>query len=182
LQVMTVIFQLPTPGIWTLRIRNAGHFHMWLPVRSFLSGETYFLNSNPERTLTEPSYATEVITVSGYQDSNNAIWSESGRGNTAKPDLAAPAVDIPIANQRLSAAVSSGTSLSAAITAGAVAQFLEWAIIENRDPFIKSREIKTYFQRGAIRDTDLQYPNPSWGYGRLNLQNIFETLVGRNLT
>jgi len=199
LQVMTAIFQLPTPGIWTIRIRDAGSFHMWLPVRSFLSGETYFLSSNPENTITEPGYASEVITVSGYQDSNNAIWSESGRGDNVKPDFAAPSVDIPISSGRFSEtdysdrlfetefsdrlfeATATGTSLSAAISAGAVAQFLEWAIIQNRDPYIKGREIKTYFQRGAVRDIGITYPNSQWGYGRMNLQGVFESLVGRNL-
>ncbi|MBE5852627.1 MAG: hypothetical protein E7299_06690 [Lachnospiraceae bacterium] len=175
LEVMTIIFQAPTSGIWLIRVRDAGDFHMWLPVRSFLSSETYFLNANPDYTITEPGYAQEVITVSGYQDFNNAIWTESGRGNALKPDFSAPAVDIPIsANSDVT-----GTSLSSAITAGAVAQFLEWAIIKNRDPFVKSREIKSYFQRGAVRNTDRTYPNSIWGYGRLNLQGVFDSLVGR---
>lgn len=194
LEVMTIIFQFPTSGIWLIRVRNAGSFNMWLPVKSFLSSDTYFLNASPDHTITEPGYAQEIITVSGYQDLNNAFWPESGRGNSFKPDFAAPAVDIPIASDVFSfdsvlpESVSSqipvtatGTSLSAAITAGAVAQFLEWAIIKNRDPFVKSREIKSYFQRGAVRDTDKTYPSNTWGYGRLNLQGVFDSLVGRYL-
>ena len=175
LEVMTIIFQFPTSGIWLIRVRNAGSFNMWLPVKSFLSSDTYFLNADPDHTITEPGYAQEIITVSGYQDLNNAIWTESGRGNAFKPDFSAPAVEIPVSPN----SDSTGTSLSSAITAGAVAQFLEWAIIKNRDPFVKSREINSYFQRGAVRDTDRIYPNNTWGYGRLNLQGVFDSLVGR---
>ncbi len=59
-----------------------------------------------------------------------------------------------------------GSSMAAAITAGAVAQFLEWAIIRRRDVFVKGREIKSYFQRGAARDAGIDYPDTRWGaYG-----------------
>ncbi len=177
--VMVLRFKLPTAGIWRIKMRDAGVFHMWLPVRSFLSGDVYFLRPDPETTLTEPGYAQEIITVSTYIDDTGAFWGESGRGYAVdgqiKPDFAAPGVDIPVPGRRpvgtlvngLSVdQIVTGSSMSAAITAGAVAQFLEWAIIRRRDVFVKGREIKSYFQRGAARDAGIDYPDTRWGaYG-----------------
>ncbi len=176
--LMLIRFNRPTPGVWRIQVRDAGEFNMWLPVKEFLSGETYFLRPNPDTTLTEPGYAEEIITVSGYQDENGAFWGESGRGYAAdgevKPDIAAPAVDIPVSSPAYETAT--GSSLSVAITAGATAQFLEWAIVRSNDLYIKGREIKTYLQRGAARDAGLTYPNEQWGYGKLDLQGVFEAL------
>ena len=176
-------------------MRNAGTFHMWLPVRSFLSGEAYFLQPDPEITLTEPAYASEVITISTYADATGAFWGESGRGfavdGRIKPDFAAPGVDVPVPG-RAPLAMSgpdgaetmnslgnftvTGSSMSAAITIGAVAQFLEWAIVRENDVFIKGREIKSYLQRGASKEAGVEYPDRRWGFGKLNLQRTFETL------
>ena len=53
--------------------------------------------------------------------------------------------------------------MSAAITIGAVAQFLEWAIVRENDVFIKGREIKSYLQRGASKEAGVEYPERRWG-------------------
>lgn len=193
--LMVLRFERPTPGIWRIKMRNAGTFHMWLPVKSFLGGEAFFLQPDPEITLTEPAYAREVITISTCEDTTGAFWGESGRGfavdGQIKPDFAAPGVEIPIPGRaplalpgpdgaetmnNLGRFTVTGSSMSAAITAGAVAQFLEWAIVRENDLFIKGREIKSYLQRGASKEAEVEYPDRRWGYGSLNLQRTFETL------
>lgn len=193
--LMVLRFENPTPGIWRIKMRNAGTFHMWLPVRNFLSGEVFFLEPDPEITLTEPAYAQEVITISAYADATGAFWGESGRGfavdGRIKPDFAAPGVDVPVPGRAplalsgpdggesmgsLGSFTATGSSISAAITAGAVAQFLEWAIVRENDIFIKGREIKSYFQRGASKEAGMEYPDRRWGFGKLNLQQTFEAL------
>lgn len=193
--LMVLRFENPTPGIWRVKMRNAGNFHMWLPVRSFLGGEVFFLQPDPEITLTEPAYALEVITVSAYADATGAFWGESGRGYAVdgqiKPDFAAPGVDVPVPGRAplalpgpssaetmnsLGSFTVTGSSMSAAITAGAVAQFLEWAVVRENDLFIKGMEIKSYLQRGAAKEAGVEYPDRRWGYGKLNLQRTFETL------
>ena len=193
--LMVLRFERPTPGIWRIKMRNAGTFHMWLPVKSFLGGEVFFLKPDPEITLTEPTYAREVISISVYEDATGAFWGESGRGYAVdgqiKPDFAAPGVDIPVPGRAplalpgpngaenmndLGRFTVTGSSMSAAITAGAVAQFLEWAIVRENDLFIKGREIKSYLQRGAAKEAGVEYPDRRWGFGKLNLQRTFETL------
>ena len=193
--LMVLRFENPTPGIWRIKMRNAGSFHMWLPVKSFLGGEAYFLQPDPDTTLTEPAYAQEVITTSAYADATGAFWGESGRGfavgGQIKPDFAAPGVEVPVPARApvalpgpngaesmgsLGSFTVTGSSMAAAITAGAVAQFLEWAIVRENDIFIKGREIKSYLQRGASKEAGVEYPDRRWGYGKLNLQQTFEAL------
>ena len=193
--LMVLRFENPTPGLWRIKMRNAGSFHMWLPVKSFLGGEVYFLQPDPEITLTEPAYAQEVITASTYADETGAFWGDSGRGfavdGQIKPDLSAPGVDVPVPGRapvalpgpdgaesmgNLGSFTVTGSSMSAAITAGAVAQFLEWAIVRENDVFIKGREVKSYLQRGASKEAGVEYPDRRWGYGKLNLQQAFEAL------
>lgn len=175
-------FANPTAGVWTIRIYATegggnGEFHMWLPITQFLNGETYFLNPSPYVTLTDPGVAERPITTSAYNDVNNSFYANSGRGflrdGTIKPDLAAPGVEVSTSLGRMT-----GSSLAAAMTAGGVAQFFQWAVVQRNNPLAESREIKSYFIRGATRDPDLVYPNREWGYGRLNVAGAFDALAG----
>ncbi len=172
----------PTPGIWTFQVESTGEvyngtFHMWLPITQFLNVPVYFLEASPYITLTEPSMAEKVITVSAYDAANNSFYIESGRGFTRagmiKPDFAAPGVNVSTIRGR-----QSGTSLAAAITAGAVAQVLQWAVVQGNNSMVASQEIKNYFVRGASRNFDIVYPNREWGYGRLNMVGTFDALIG----
>lgn len=174
--------QAPTPGIWTFQVEASGEihngeFHMWLPITQFMNAEAFFLKPTPYITLTEPAMAADVISVSTYDASNNSFYISSGRGYTRtgaiKPDFAAPGVNISVVRGR-----QTGSSLAAAITAGAVAQFMQWAVVDGNNPFVESREVKNYFIRGASRSFDLTYPNREWGYGRLNVAGIFDALIG----
>ena len=80
-----------------------------------------------------------------------------------KPDFAAPGVDVPtVLGNR------SGSCMAVAITSGAAAQFMQWAVVEGNDVLAQSGEVKSYFIRGAVRDLDVIYPNRSWGaYGNI---------------
>lgn len=159
--------QNPTPGIWTFEVGaygeiHNGTFHMWLPITQFLDTEVYFLIPNPYITLTEPAMARDVISVSNYDAANNSFYIESGRGFTRtggiNPDFAAPGVNVSTIRGK-----QTGSSLAAAITAGAVAQFMQWAVVEGNNMVVESREIKNYFVRGASRSYDVVYPNREWG-------------------
>lgn len=178
------VFRLesPTAGIWTIRVSAEeevynGEFHLWLPITGFLSAETVFLTPNPYTTLTEPAMAENVIAVSTYDADNNSFYYESGRGfsrtGAIRPDFAAPGVDVSTLS-----GTQTGSSLAAAITAGAVAQLLQWAVVERNNQFAESREIKNYLIRGADRNTNDVYPNREWGYGRLSMEGVFETISG----
>lgn len=172
----------PTPGIWTFQVEalgeiHNGEFHMWLPITRFLSAPVYFLEPSPYITLTEPSMAVSVITVSTYDAANNSFYIDSGRGfsrsGAIRPDFAAPGVNVSTIRGR-----ETGSSLAAALTAGAVAQFMQWAVVERNNTVVEGREIKNYFIRGASRSFDMTYPNREWGYGRLNVAGAFDAMIG----
>lgn len=181
-EVIRFRFSDPTQGVWNIRINSegsatGGQFDIWLPVSDFLSSDTYFLESSPYTTITEPGYVHSAVTVAGYQVSNNSIAAFSGRGNARDnyivPDIAAPGVNVstPFGDR-------SGTSVAAAITAGGCAQLMEWAVVNRNDILANSVNIKNYLIRGAERDRFLEYPNREWGYGRLDVAGVFEFLAG----
>ena len=173
-------FTDPTPGVWTVvvyhrGILNSGLFHMWLPITQFLSGETEFLSPNPYTTITEPGMGPNVFTVGAYNPESGAFAFFSGRGNNRQgypmPALVAPGIGIytPIGT-------SFGTSLSASYVAGAVADFMQWAVLEENAPLISGTGIRGYFIQGAKRETGNVYPSRELGYGKLNLQGVFDEL------
>lgn len=172
----------PTPGIWTFQVQSTGEvyngtFHLWLPITQFMNTSVTFLEPTPYITLTEPSMAADVISVSTYDASNNSFYINSGRGfsriGVIKPDFAAPGVNVSTIR-----GTETGSSFAAAITAGAVAQFMQWAVVDKNNAFVESKEIKNYFIRGASRSHDMIYPNREWGYGRLNMVGVFDALIG----
>ena len=182
-------FENPTPGIWTVGVSDTegtpgAAFDAWLPITAFLDGPVYFLEPSPCTTLTAPSYAADAITIAAYNSYDNSIYQASGRGfgreGQIKPDLASPGVNITVAGNRLGRTprISSytGSSLAASITAGAAAQFMQWAVVDINAPYIRSQELKNYFIRGAKREENITYPNRIWGYGRLDLYGTFINL------
>lgn len=88
-----------------------------------------------------------------------------------KPALVAPGIDVytPIG-------AAGGTSIAASYVAGAVANFMQWAVIEGNAPLISGLGIRGYFVQGAERDPDMRYPNREWGFGTLSLQGVFNEL------
>ena len=198
-QLVSMRFERPSPGIWTIRVYNTqfltGEYHMWLPVQGFISDETVFLKPDPSNTITVPGNSRLPITTGAYNHRNNSIYIHSSRGYTSrdyvKPDLAAPGVEILGPSVRISAAFRpglsssvaagtapafsrrTGTSAAAAITAGAVANLLSWGIVMGNYPTMSEASIKSYLIRGAARNPSLTYPNKEFGYGTLDLLQTF---------
>lgn len=180
---LTLIRMLnPANGIWTFRIYGTnltyGTFHMWLPITDFVHGETYFLASNPEITLTDPSASMRSITVSSYDPLSNSIVLESGRGYTllglVKPYVAAPGAAVPGISLRDTITRRTGTCGSSALTAGACALIYQWSYVLNNVPNLTTIQLGTQLIRNAGRSPGRTYPNRAWGYGTLDLDQVFE--------
>lgn len=184
-QLIFFRFLSPAPGLWKFQIRNNNPYktsvQMWLPVTSFLIGDTYFLRPSPYMTVTEPGNGDDIICVTAYDYRNDSIYLNSSRGfsadNNIVPTLAAPGVNIrgPVPGGNYT--TRSGTSIAAAHTCGACALFLQWAVVLKNVPFINGIGVKNYLIRGTRRSSPLEYPNPEWGYGILDLYNVFESLT-----
>ena len=173
----------PTPGIWTVTLTASargpngdGIYHMWLPIEEFLEQSVTFLQPSPDVTLTEPANASQVITISAYDSYTDSWYASSGRGFSRsggiKPDLAAPGVGVHTALGE-----TDGSCMAAALAAGCVAQFLEWAIVDGNAFAVDSRGTKSFLIQGAERPGDIRYPDKRWGYGRININGTFETLA-----
>lgn len=178
-QLIFMRFQTPAPGIWHIRVYPTtsipAQFHIWLPMHGFLSDDTVFLRPDPNTTITDPGNAAVLLTASTYNHVNNSIYIHSSRGFTRnariKPDIAAPGVDVqgpaptaPAFTRR------TGSSVAAAIAAGAMADLFTWGIVDRNEPDLTSTSAKAILIRGADRSSAFSYPNQQWGYGTLNLQ------------
>nr|WP_295272537.1 S8 family peptidase [uncultured Blautia sp.] len=175
----------PASGIWKIftqaRNRQNVQFHMWLPVEGLISQDTYFLEPSPYTTVTAPGDARNSITATAYQHRDGSIYIAAGRGYTPDgmitPHLAAPGVNVKVPLVRGDFGTRSGTSISAAQMSGIAALLFEWAIIRDNQPFFTGSSVKYYLQRGARREENMQYPNPEWGYGKVDLYHTFELLT-----
>ena len=178
-------FLHPAAGIWKLQIqgrnRSGTEFHVWLPVTGAIPDDTFFIRPSPYHTITSPGDAVDGMTMTAYQYRDGSLFPLASRGfspdGMVKPNFAAPGVDVkaPLPGGRFG--LVSGTSLAAAQTAGVAALLFEWAVIRGNEPFYTGNSVRNYLQRGAIREENLQYPNPDWGYGKIDLYHTFELLT-----
>jgi hypothetical protein len=184
LQLIHIQFENPLAGIWTLEVTPelilSGSFNCWLPLEQFLSGEVFFLRSNPDITITAPGMSTVAVTTGAYQAKNGSIYPDSGRGystiNVVKPDILAPGVNVYGPLVRGGYGARSGTSVSAAITAGGCAQIFQWGIVENNLMYLNSTILSNLLIRGATRSQDRTYPGTAYGYGLLDVYNALNRL------
>lgn len=183
-QLIFVRFADPTPGVWKLRVycgsSGNGNFHIWLPVSNFSDPDVIFLQPNPDTTLTSPSDSDRVITPSTYNAYDGSLFLNSSRGYTRlgdiKPDIAAPGVNVYGPRAGGGFTTMTGSSVASAITSGAVALVSEWGITNpSQLRVFNSDEIKSLLIRGAERSPARLYPNREWGYGTLNVYNIFSS-------
>ena len=180
-------FLHPAEGIWKILVEDKknkiSRYHLWLPVTGMISEETYFLEPRPYYTVTSPGDAENAMTVTACNYRDNSLYIKAGRGynteNIVKPDFAAPGVDlkVPEIGQQDGYGTASGTSLSAALTAGVAALLFEWALIRENEPYFTGNNVKNYLRLGAVREEERIYPNPEWGYGRVDLYHTFELLT-----
>lgn len=187
----------PAQGVWRINVYSLttilGTFNMWLNMKKLMGSDTYFLNSNPDTTLLEPSSDERVISVGSYNHRTGSADIDSGRGYNAKgavkPDVVAPGVNViwpPYDNNINSNSVNvhgvmrvmSGTSVAAAHVAGMAALLLQWGVTDGNNRLMGNNQIKSILTRGAVRNVNIEqegegYPDPVSGYGRVNIMDSF---------
>ncbi len=185
-QLILVRFNKPSPGIWRFNVYERGGlnlgFNIWLPMEGFISDDTYFVRSDPYTTILTIGNTIIPLTVTAYNDIDDSLYINASRGytrtNRIKPEVAAPGVNVIGPTLDGGFAPFTGTSVSAAHTAGIAALIYEWGIIRGNLPAISTVEMKNLIIRGARRDINVVYPNRDWGYGILDLFNVFDALRG----
>lgn len=183
-QLILVRFRDPAPGIWRFRVYGRGDttldFHIWLPMGDFISENTYFIRSDPYTTILSLGNARIPITVTAYNTVDDSLYQNASRGYTRigviKPEIAAPGVQILAPTLDQDFAEVTGTSASAAHTTGVAAMMLQWGIVNNNVPSMNTLDMKVFLIRGARRDINAIYPNRDWGYGILDVFNVFDRI------
>ena len=171
-------------GIWKFRLTGQyivdGKYYAWIPQRELIDSETKFLNSVGYTTLTLSSTSSGAISVAYYNQDDNSVISESGRGYTRygmiKPDIAAGGFNAIVTNPGGGTAVISGSSVAGAVVAGCCALILQWAVVDKNYPDIYSIQVKTYIISGAKGRPGDVYPNREWGYGMFDMQGVFDRI------
>lgn len=184
-QLILIRFTDAVEGLWRIRVLNIDtnpfSYHSWLPNGSLISNGTFFLESSPDTTITAPGNADYALTASAYNHTNGSILISSSRGYTrfghVKPTVAVPGYKLPCADLHSSYASLTGTGAAAAHAAGAVAIVFEWAVTRGNYTSITGNDVNTLIMRGASRTSGELYPNPVWGYGKLDLYNLFQLLT-----
>ncbi|WP_312432161.1 S8 family peptidase [Lacrimispora sp.] len=184
-QLILLRFRNALPGVWSIRIQSIDNepisFHSWLPSGDLLSNETFFLSPNPDTTITSPGNGLHQLTVTAYNQINDSILIESSRGYTrsglVKPDIAAPGYQLPCAILRNQYGSITGTGAAAAHTAGAIAMILEWGISRGNYTSMTGYDVNRLIIRGARREGANVFPNNIWGYGQLDINNLFRRLT-----
>lgn len=184
-QLIWIRFDNAQSGLWRFRIYNIDNanadFNAWLPSGDLITKDTYFIQSDSYTTITSPGNGVAPITISSYDTLAGGISVFSSKGytrtNDIKPDLAAPGTELTAPGKKNGFVSVSGTGASAAVTTGIVALLLEWAITKGYYTGITGVEIKTFLIRGAKRDLLIEYPNRTWGFGKVDLYGVFEKLI-----
>lgn len=184
-QMILVRFNNPTPGNWKIILTDLDDtdlsFHAWLPSGNLISRDTYFVESNPDTTITSPANARNVLTIAAYNQVNGGILRDSGRGYSRNgfinPEVAAPGSSIKCALPGGRYGSMTGTGAAAAHASGIAAMILEWAVVKGNYTSITGNDINRLVIRGAMqRDPNISYPNKIWGYGVIDAYGIFESL------
>ena len=173
-------------GLWQLRCRGRrvsdGRFDVWLPTVEEVTERTAFLQPEPDLTITLPATALYPISVGGFRPETETASPFSGRGDQACAgrvilDLMAPAESVRSAKAGGGYDVFTGTSMAAPFVSGSAALMMEWGIVQGNDLFLYGQRVKAFLSKGALRSPFLTYPNPQWGYGRLNLCGTMRDLI-----
>ncbi|MBL4930343.1 S8 family peptidase [Clostridium paridis] len=181
---ITIIGRGMKAGIWQFKLIGeliiVGRYDAWILQRAYLAPNTRFIKPSPYTTLTIPSTSEQAISVAYYNQNNNSVVVDSGRGYTRnimiKPDIAAGGIRQLTTTATGRVEYVSGSSVAAAVVAACVALIFQWGIIDENDTSMYASKVKTYLLRGTKKRPGDDYPNPNWGYGMLNINGTFENI------
>lgn len=177
-------FSRPSAGIWKIGITplqmGDGKVHVWLSMKEFLENNVYFLEADPDTTITEPGNMQGAITTAFYNGTDKGVDIHSGRGytrsNLLKPDFATPGVEVTGVGLNGRFVKRSGSSGAAGIAAGAAALIMEWLLKRPESFTVSTSQVANIMILGAEQENLEEFPNKEWGYGTLDVYQSLDRL------
>lgn len=169
------------PGTWTFKFKGLkdinGRYNIWMPSRGISKEGTRLIPADPYGTVTIPGTSYSVITVAAYNQTSNTLLEYSGRAFRDNYidiiDIAAGGVNALTIAPNNKTTLANGTSVAAAVVTGVCVLLFQWGIVEGNYPYMFSQTLKAFIARGTRKRKSDTYPNPEWGYGIVDLFNIF---------
>lgn len=183
-QYVELFFEDLKEGLWQIILISEDDrilkYNAYLGLREFLRQETKFLNSSSSNTVTSPATSRLSISTAYYNQNYTSIVAESGQGYTldgrVSPIIATGGIDILTTGKNGTERVISGSSVSAAVATGGIALILEWGIVQKNIIQLNASLMIWLLVSAATLPRDYVFPNKYWGYGLLNIRNVFEIL------
>ncbi|WP_462392392.1 S8 family peptidase [Clostridium cadaveris] len=171
-------------GIWrirvTLKLGDRATYNAWILQKGLTVPGTRFTSSDSYGTIMIPSDSPAVITAAAYNQNNNNLLAYSGvsfrNQYINNIDFAAGGVNTSTVGLNNKVDIINGTSLSAAVGAGACCLLFQWGIVNKNYPYMYAQSMKTFLSRGTLERRGDVYPNPQWGFGILNIYKLFENI------
>ncbi|MDR0879784.1 MAG: S8 family serine peptidase [Clostridioides sp.] len=168
-------------GIWRIVFEPVsvpyGQVDIYLPTSEGLNVNTRFLTPTKTLTVTSPGNADRAITVGSYNSRTDQVSVFSGEGDIGhwhvKPDLLAPGEGINSYLPGGNIGALSGTSMAAPHVTGVCSLLMQWGITDGNDPFMYSQRLKSVLIEQARRNSEINYPNDSMGYGKLDVSRLY---------
>lgn len=178
--VINIGFQNAKEGVWEITLYGDsildGEYHAWLPITDQVSPEVQFMKPVPEYTIVYPANSLRSITCGAYDSNNNSLYIASSWGPTRlprmAPDFVAPGVNVR-GVYPTGIGTMTGTSVAAAIVAGAAAILMEWGIVQRNYLSMDGDVVRLLLISGCKREAEMQYPNIRWGFGKMDLYGTF---------
>lgn len=183
-QNVEILFDNLKTGIWQIILISGSDkklkYNLYLSLKEFLKPETRFLNSISDNTITSPATSRLAVSMAYFNQNSTTIVPESGQGYTldgrVAPILSAGGINVLTTGKNQMENLISGSSASAAVAAGGIALLLEWAIVRQNKIRMDSTFVIWLLISAANVQKGYEFPNKYWGYGILNMRNVFELL------
>lgn len=158
-------------GIWrirvTLKLGDRATYNAWILQKGLTVPGTRFTSSDSYGTIMIPSDSPAVITAAAYNQNNNNLLAYSGvsfrNQYINNIDFAAGGVNTSTVGLNNKVDIINGTSLSAAVGAGACCLLFQWGIVNKNYPYMYAQSMKTFLSRGTLERRGDVYPNPQIG-------------------
>ncbi|MEG0773734.1 S8 family peptidase [Clostridium sp.] len=181
---LELIIRNMNPGLWKISLFGqnivSGVYDIWLFSKELLKPGTRLIKPNPETTLLTPGTAVNILVASCFDNVNNKIATDSGRGyprsGTIQPGLTIEGFNLLTAGINNALVNSSGPAMAGAILVGAIALIYQWGLLQGKYTELYSAFLKNLLVSSTLKDESVIYPNAEVGFGKLSFKKLVEAL------